>query len=179
MTQISFELNNLKSYREYFQHLVSEATFLDFFAYTKTDFENSSSNPNRSGWCFILEPYTTTIRDNEADSVVSYPRGMFVITRKKTSQLKHWEIEETAQLYAHKVIGRMRRDRREYRLRCEFSNFSVETIEPIGLAGYYGVIVQFQFFYPINADMKYLAEDWEQAPAPAPDPEPEEEVTND
>jgi hypothetical protein len=158
----AFKLNNLDEYRTYFENLVLEATFLNFFAYTKTDFEKSSADSARNGWCFILEPYTASIIDNEADSVISYPRGMFVITKKKTTEIKHWTIEDQAQTYAHKIIGRMRRDRNNNIILTEFSNFSIETIDPIGLAGYHGVIVQFNFYYPINKEMKYMQEDWEE-----------------
>jgi hypothetical protein len=157
----AYRLNNLDEYRQYFERLTAEATFLNFFAYTKSDFEKASSDPARNGWCFILEPYTASITDNEADSVLSYPRGMFVITKKKTSEKKHWQIEDEAQTYAHKIIGRMRRDRDANLILTEFSNFSLETIDPIGLAGYFGVIVQFNFYFPINKEMKYVAEDWE------------------
>jgi hypothetical protein len=155
----AFTLNNLDSYRAYFERITNEAAFLDFFAYTKTDFEKSSS-ANRSGWCLILEPYNTTIRDNEADSVLSYPRGVFVITKKKTTELKHWQIEDTAQSFAHKVIGRMRRDRNQNFILTEFSNFQLDIIQPLGLAEYYGVMVQFDFYFPINREMQFQSADW-------------------
>lgn len=158
----AYRLNNLDEYRAYFDQITREAVFLNFFAYTKSDFEKASSSEERNGWCLILEPYTTSIIDNEADSVLSYPRGMFVITKKKTTEIKHWTIEDQAQTYAHKIIGRMRRDRNANLILTEFSNFSVETIDPIGLAGYFGVIVQFNFYFPINKEMKFDAADWEE-----------------
>ena len=80
-----FALADLESYKSYFEQLASQATFIDFFAYTKEDFDKSSSNKGRGGWCLILEPYTAGIKDNGADSVLSYNKGMFVIAKKKTT----------------------------------------------------------------------------------------------
>jgi hypothetical protein len=156
----AFELTNLSAYRTYFSQIVDEAVFLDFFAYTKEEFDKSGSG-QRKGWCFILEPYTSGIRDNDADSILSFNKGMFVIALKKTNQLKSWEIEDQAQVLAHKVIGRIRRDRRAYKLRTDLSNWSMETIDPTAAAGYHGVLVKFEFYHPINKDMKYQEADWE------------------
>lgn len=155
-----FSLADLQSYKDYFEQISSEARFIDFFAYTKEDFEKSSSHKGRGGWCMILEPYSAGIKDNGADSVLSYNKGMFVIARKKTNELKPAVIENQAQILAHKVLGRMRRDRRDLKLATPFENFSLEVISPLAAAGYYGVFVQFDFYYPINQEMKFNAEDW-------------------
>ena len=155
----TFELTNLSAYRTYFSKIVDEATFLEFFAYTKEEFDKSGSG-QRKGWCFILEPYTAGIRDNGADSILSYNTGMFVIALKRTNQLKAYQIEDQAQVLAHKVIGRIRRDRRAYLLRTELSNWSMETIDPTAAAGYHGVLVKFEFYHPINKDMKFQESDW-------------------
>lgn len=165
MTAIALTLTNLAEYREYFEKIANEATFIDFFAYTKEDWSKSSSNANRTGWNFILEPYTAGIKDNTADSVLSYNEGMFVIAKKKTNELKHWEIEEEAQVLAHKVIGRMRRDRSQHLIKSNFDNFTLDTINPMAASGYHGVAVRFQFYHSIIQDMKFIADDW-QIPTP-------------
>lgn len=155
-----FALTDLQSYKTYFETLADQATFLDFFAYTKEDFEKASSNKGRNGWCLILEPYTAGIKDNGADSVLSYNKGYFVIAKKKTNELKPILIENQAQIRAHKILGRMRRDRREQILATPFENFSLDVISPLAAAGYFGVVVQFNFYYSINQEMKFNADDW-------------------
>jgi hypothetical protein len=160
MSTTFYSLANLNTYRSYFEDLVEEAVFLNFFAYTKAEFDKASSDPARSGWCLILEPFDAVIRDNTADSVLSYNTGLFVIAKKKTTEAKSYQIEETAQVYAHKVLGRMRRDQRLRVLECKFENINLQAINPMTAADYYGVAVSFEYFYPINKDMKFDEDDW-------------------
>jgi hypothetical protein len=160
MSATVYSLSNLNQYVNYFESMVGEASFLNFFAYTKATFDKASSDPNRSGWCFILEPFEAGIKDNGADSVLSYNTGMFVIAKKKTDQFKPYEIEQIAQVLAHKILGRMRRDQRERIIECKFDNISLDFINPMTSAEYYGVAVTFEYYYPINKDMKYDDGDW-------------------
>jgi hypothetical protein len=160
MSTTVYSLSNLNQYVNYFEQLVSEASFLNFFAYTKATFDKASSDPNRKGWCFILEPFEASIKDNTADSVLSYNRGLFVIAKKKTSEFKIYEIEQIAQVLAHKILGRMRRDQRLRILECHFQNISLDFINPMTTADYFGVAVSFEYYYPINKDMKYDEDDW-------------------
>lgn len=152
-------LTNYTEYRKYFEDLTAEAMFLDFFAYTKQEFDKSGSK-DRNGWCLVLEPYTSMVKDNGADSILAYKKAMLVIVRKKTNELKAWEIEDQAEILAHKIIGRMRRDRKEIKLRTPMENFSIDPIEPMAAAGYFGVMLQFDFYHPINSTMKYEEDDW-------------------
>jgi len=154
------QLTNLQDYFEYFEQLASQAAFIDFFAFTKEEFDKKSSHKGRGGWCMILEPYDAGIKDNGADSVLSYNTGQFVIAKKKTNEATPAVIENQAQKLAHKILGRMRRDRREGKLATSFENFSLQTINPLGAAGYHGVLVEFNFYYSINQEMKFNEEDW-------------------
>lgn len=156
----TIELKDLATYRSYFEGITTTATFLDFFAYTEEDFEKQSSNPARGGWCMILLPCESDIRDNQADQVMGYVRGHFIISKKKTGETKWWTIEEEAEKYARKIVGKIRRDKRAGKLITHLENFSIQSIDPSMVAELYGVIVGFNFQQPLNESMKYIESDW-------------------
>lgn len=153
-------LNSFSTYQSYFAGLVSEAKFLDFYAYTVEDFEKESSNPLRKGWCFILEPYQADIRDNQADNVMGFCRGQFIIAKKKTSEAKWHTIEAEAEVRARKIVGRLRHDHRLLKVITHITNFKLQPIHPMAVAEYFGVVVDFDFMNPLNTAIKYLPEDW-------------------
>lgn len=165
----SITLRDLESYRTYFEGLTASAQFLDFFAYTEDDFEKQSSNPSRAGWCLMLLPYTNDIRDNQHSQIMGYVRGSFIIAKKKTDERKWWTIEEQAEKKAWKVVGKMRRDKREGLLITHLENFNCQPIDPSLVGEFYGVIVTFNFEIPLNEAMKYIEADWN---PPTPEPEP-------
>lgn len=156
----SIQLTDYASYRSYFQGLADSAKYLDFFAYTQDEFEKESSNPARGGWVMILEPYKAEVTDNKASQVMESSQGMFVIAKKKTTELKSYLIEEGAQARARKVIGKMKRDYREGILLTETQNITVDTIDPMVVAEYYGVVVGFRFQIPLNAAIAYDPDDY-------------------
>ena len=160
MSSIIYDLTNLNHYINYFEQLVNDAAFLSYFAYTKENFDKDSSRSERSGWCFILEPYESGIRDNGADSVIAYKKAMFVICKKKTNEYRPQELEQIAEVLAQKVIGRIRRDRRERKLETPMDNWSMSMIDEMFTGGFYGVAVNFDFYHPINKQMKYDEDDW-------------------
>lgn len=153
-------ITGFESYRSYFQALTTDAKFLDFFSYTPDEFEKASSNPARSGWCMILEPYESDVRDNNASQLMQYCRGMFIIAKKKTNELKWFALEEQAEIKAKKIIGRIKHDKREGVLLTQLSNFTLQTIDPMTVSDYYGVVVSFSFEIPINAASVYTESDW-------------------
>lgn len=158
-------LTDLKTYREYFEGLATKAKFLNYFAYTGDEFEKDSSNPARTGWVMILEPYKVPVRDNQADNVMGSPEGMFIIAKKKTRDiLKFWEIEEQAEVYARKIIGVMRKNVRDGKLLTTLENFRYEPIDPMAVAEYFGIVVTFNFQFPLNKALKYDAADWSVEP---------------
>ncbi len=156
----SITLKDLESYRTYFEGITTEAQFLNFFAYTEEDFEKQSSNAARAGWCLMLLPYVNDIRDNQHDQVMGYVRGSFIIAKKKTNEPKWWTIEEIAEARAWKVIGKMRRDKREGLLITHLENFNCQPIDPTLVGEFFGVIVTFNFQIPLNAALKYIESDW-------------------
>lgn len=160
MSNLVYELGNINKYVQYFENLVTEASFLSYFAYTKENFDRDSLRPERRGWCLILEPYDSTVRDNTADSVLSYNKGFFVIAKKKTSEFRPQELEQIAQVLAQKIIGRIRRDRRLRILETNLDNWSMQTIDPMFAGEFYGVMVSFDFYHPINKFMKFEENDW-------------------
>lgn len=153
-------LNNFTTYQKYFSDLVTKATFLDFYAYTVEDFEKESSNPLRKGWCFILEPYQTDIRDNQHDNVMGFCRGQFIIAKKQTDEKKWHTIEEGAEDKARKIIGRLRHDHRQLKIITRLENFKLQPIHPMAVAEYYGVVVDFEFINPLTGAIKYIPTDW-------------------
>jgi hypothetical protein len=161
MSSITYDLTKLTEYRAYFEQIKDEAVFLNFFAYTKDQFDKASSDANRGGWCLILEPYSASITDNGADSVIARKQGLFVIAKKKTDELNQHVIEGIAENYAYKVLGRMRRDRREKKLETTFENFDLTAINPMTTSEYYGVAVTFDYYHPVNKDMMFLEADWD------------------
>lgn len=161
--QSRYRLISLTDYREYFQTIVSEATFLDGFYVTPEDFIDRGKK-DRAGTVLVLENYDNSIQDNQAANIMGQRTGEFYILRQAAENTKIQEVREACELLCYKIIGRIKRDRAEGILETQISNFQGVEMGLITGVRYTGYGFRFDFVAPINRLIAFDEDDWTPAP---------------
>jgi len=157
--QERYRLLSLTDYREYFEAIVSEATFIDGFYVTPEDFQDRAKK-DRAGTAFVLENYENRIQDNQSDNVIGQRTGEFYILKQAPENTRIQEVREECELLAYKILGRFRRDRREGILEVPISNFTGVEMGLITAGRYTGYGFRFDFIAPVNRLMAFNEDDW-------------------
>lgn len=157
--QERFRLISLTDYREYFETIVSESTFIDGFYVTPEDFIDRGKK-DRGGTVFVLENYENRIQDNQADNVMGQRTGEFYILQQAAENTKIQEVREACELLCYKIIGRLKRDRRDGILEVPITNFIGVEMGLITGVRYTGYGFRFDFIAPVNRLISFDALDW-------------------
>lgn len=157
---LQLQLLTIAEYRGYFEALAAQATFIDNFYYGYKAMEDGAKK-TRGGTIMVLEPYTATITDSNADNVESLREGMFLILRQVKSIGEYADVMDACEKLAYKVIGRIRRHSREWLLRAEISGWSGHQAGPV-FSQYVGYGIEFKFRAPINRFLVAEEGDWEE-----------------
>lgn len=157
--QERFRLISLTDYREYFETIVSEATFIDGFFVTPEDFIDRAKK-DRAGTVFVLENYDNRLQDNQSDNVIGQRSGEFYILRQAAENTKIQEVREACEILCYKILGRIKRDRREGILEVPITNFQGVEMGLITGSRYTGYGFRFDFIAPVNRLMAFDATDW-------------------
>jgi hypothetical protein len=157
--QARYRLRSLADYRAYFETIVAEATFLDGFYITPEDFLDRAKT-DRGGTAFVLENYENNISTNQAENMIGTRTGEFYIVKKSVANSDIQTIREECELLCYKVIGRMKRDRREGILETNINNYNGMEMGVLTANRYTGYGFRFDFVAPVNGYTALIEEDW-------------------
>jgi len=157
--QARYRLLDLADYRAYFENLVAEATFLDGLYMTPEDFIDRAKK-GRIGTAFVLENYENNISTNQADNIIGTRTGEFYIVKKSLANSDIQTVREECELLCYKVIGRMKRDRREGILETNISSYNGMEMGVLTANRYTGYGFRFDFVAPVNRFTAFDEADW-------------------
>lgn len=156
---MAYRMLTIEDYIAYFQELVDSATFLDYMAYGYEELIHEKKS-KVDGTIFVLEPYANPISGDQNDNIIGTRKGMFVIARHAKGTMDIRTIHDACERLAYKVIGRMRRDRREQKLSLNIGNWSGHATGMLTDTGYTGYAIEFTYEAPINQFLVEEPGDW-------------------
>ena len=159
MANQQFELLTTAGYIEYFSDLADQTTFIDTFYYTYNEF-TSKAKTNRTGTVMVLEPYTNSISENQNDNTLARREGFFAILQQANSPADFPQVQGECELLCYALMGQIKRDSREFKLRAPISNWRGSEVTPISSVKYVGYAIEFTFEAPINRFMAKNPEHW-------------------
>lgn len=163
MVNNQYELLTLEDYIDYFEKLAEKATFLDHFYYGYNEFADNLKKDKVENFIMVIEPYENPMSENQNDNILANRRGFFIILKPYSSKMGRdlVNVQSQCEKICYKVMGQIKRDSRDWKLKSHVSNWRGQVIDPVAsnMAGY---MMEFTFEAPINRFLTFDQADWKE-----------------